>query len=335
MNILYLGPNTDTSGHRAAALERLGHKVFLLNPRSFLPGNRLMGAWLNKTGALFIEDLVGERILSKTAYLKFDITFVSSGELVGPKVIRSLQKHFGPVLNYNTDDPFGNRDGNAWRIYLKSVPFYDTVVVVRNSNVAEAYARGAKRVLRVFMAADEEVHAPRILTREDKVKWASDVLFVGTWMPERGPFLLQLLKQGIPLTIYGNSWQKAKEWPELKSAWKGPGILGDDYAKAIQTAKICLGLLSKGNRDLHTLRSLEIPALGGLFCAERTSEHLQLYTEGVEAFFWSDAWECATICKDLLKYEGKRSEIAAKGKQRCIENGYFNEPILAKILSEL
>jgi spore maturation protein CgeB len=151
-------------------------------------------------------------------------------------------------------------------------------------------------------------------------------------MPERGPFLRELMQAGVPLAMYGNSWQKAPEWPQLQGVWQGPAIYGDDYLKAIQLAKISLGLLSKGNRDLHTTRTFEIPYCGGLLCAERTSEHLQLYQEDVEAVYWGDVQECIEKCRYLLNNAKMRQEIAENGRRRCLRNGIFNEPNLAKML---
>jgi spore maturation protein CgeB len=118
----------------------------------------------------------------------------------------------------------------------------------------------------------------------------------------------------------------------LQSVWQGPAIYGDDYIKAIQLAKVSLGLLSKGNRDLHTTRTFEIPYAGGLLCAERTSEHLQLYQEDVEAVYWSDVTECIEKCKKLLNDDKMRTDIAEKGRIRCLHNGIFNEKVQKKIL---
>jgi hypothetical protein len=91
-------------------------------------------------------------------------------------------------------------------------------------------------------------------------------------------------------------------------------------------------LLSKGNRDLHTTRSLEIPALGGLLCAERTSEHLDMYLEGQEALFWNNAEECAMLCHSMLTNESSRKSIAEFGRQRVMLNGHYNEKVLEGIL---
>jgi hypothetical protein len=237
------------------------------------------------------------------------------------------------VINYNVDDPYGTRDSNKWRLYLRSVPHYDLIVVVRDCNIAEAYQAGAKVVLRVDRSSDEVAHAPRKVSAADLVKWGSEVVFVGTWMPERGPFLARLVELGVPLSIRGNRWTKADEWPMLRRFWRGPALSNeDDYAMALQCANVCIGLLSKGNRDLCTQRSFEIPHLGGVFCAERTREHLALYQEDLEAVFWSDADECAHKCKRLLNDEPWRKQVARNGHLRSLRNGTTNEVVIKHIV---
>ncbi len=336
MNILYLGSDTFTSRHRLHALGRLGHTVRQLAPDQFVPQGRLVSKLHWETGGLLIEKQVTAQVLAALGNSSFDLTWVDSGRYVGPSLIQELHRRFGPVLNMNNDDPFGGRDRSSWALYLRSLPYYDLVVVLREQNVAEAKAQGARKVLRQWFSADEIAHAPRVLTPEDHQRWDSEVLFVGTYFPERGPFMAELIRRGIPLTIYGNQWQRDKEWPILQKAWKGPGTTNDDdYAKAIQCGKISLGLLSKGNRDLHTQRSMEVPALGGLFCGERTPEHQQLYKEGEEAVFWNDAAECAEFCHTLLADKGRQQEIARRGQQRFLQNGNLNEKVMANILSQL
>jgi spore maturation protein CgeB len=335
LSILYIGTDTGTSRHRALALQRLGHTVFIIDPFAFLPKNRFAGLWAWKTGGLFLEDFIRLRVLASIPDMRFDLVFIDSGDLVGPSLVQELKRRFGAVANYNVDDPFGRRDGRRWNLYLRSVPFYDLVVVVRDCNVLEAFARGARSVLRVNRSADEIAHAPRQISQQDWQKWAGQVLFVGTWMPERGPFMARLIELGVPLSIYGNRWHRASEWPVLRPVWRGLGIYeDDDYAKAVQCAKVSLGLLSKGNRDLTTQRSFEIPHLGGVLCAERTSEHTELYRENEEAAFWSSPEECAERCTQLLRDEQRRKRLEVNGRRRCLQNGTTNEKVMAQIVRE-
>ena len=333
LNILYLGPISGTCLDRANALRRLGHQVKHIDLRSLLPKT----SWVDKVTWHLGGDLLATLLIPNLGKAlkdkQYDLCWVDGGEWVTPKVIKLLRQHAQKILSYSIDDPLGPRDGPRFKAYRQSLPDYDLNAVVRNENVAEAYALGAVDVMRVYRSADEVSHAPRKLSESDHKAWDADVLFLGTWFPERGPFLLDLIKRGVPLTIRGSGWHKAPEWPELKAYWMGGSIAGDDYAKAIQCAKVNLGMVSKANRDLHTTRSLEIPALDGLLCAERTIEHAQMYEEGKEALFWSDSEECAEICKLALADETRRQAIANAGKQRLHRSGHLNQKVIQLIIA--
>ena len=332
LSILYLGPISGTCLDRANALRRLGHSVEHLDLRGLLPKS----VWIDRitwhVGGNAIAPFLLKTLTQKLRGKRFNLCYVDGGELVTPSVISALKNCAEKVINYNIDDPLGERDGRRYAAYRESLNCYDLLVVMRKKNQEELEKLGAKNILRVFMSADEITHAPRNLTDTDFQLWASEVLFLGAWFPERGPFLLELTLLGVPLTIRGPNWHKAPEWTLLKKYWKGPGVSGDDYAKAIQCAKVNLGLLSKGNRDLHTTRSLEVPALGGLLCAERTTEHLAMYQEGQEALFWESPEECAIKCQLALVEENYRSAIASAGNQRVHKNKHFNESVLNQIL---
>ena len=331
LKILFLGANGGNAIKRAYALRRLGHDVMLIDPYSLFPFKQFVGRLIYYGGASLIESYFKKKITPIIRKFKFDVTYVDNGELIGRKILSVMKEVSSLVINYNNDDPFGTRDKKKWRLYLEAVSHYDLLAVVRQVNVAEAYALGAQKVIKVFMAVDE-LDGPREITPQDRQRRSHEVLFIGTWMPERGQFLQKLVEAGVPLTIYGNDWQKAPEWPTLQSVWQGLAIYGDDYIKALQLAKVSLGLLSKGNRDLHTTRTFEIPYCGGLLCAERTSEHLILYQEDVEAVFWSDVNECIKKCKNLLDDDKLRADIAEKGRIRCLRNGIFNERNLKQML---
>jgi spore maturation protein CgeB len=333
LRLLYLGKMSGTSLDRSNALRRLGHDVTHIDLRDLLPPT----VWIERVtwrfGGTWFAPLINHGLTARLGRQTFDLCHVDCGELVTASVIALLRKHAPLIVNYNIDDPFGPRDGARWQAYRLSASLYDLCVVMREENVVEAMARGVKNVMRVYMSADEVSHAPRALSAADGERWQADVLFLGTWFPERGPFLLELIQRGVPLTIRGPHWHKAPEWDRLKPHWKGGAVHGDDYARAIQCAKVNLGLLSKANRDLHTTRSLEIPSLGGLLCAQRTSEHVAMYREDQEALFWDDATECAVKCHAVLQNEGQRRKIAAAGQARTKRNGHYNEVVMQEILA--
>lgn len=335
LSVLYLGPPSGTSLHRRDAFIRLGHRVSLIDPRGLLPRS----AWIDRiewhVSPRLLGAVVSRRLEAALDAQTFDLVFVDSGSLLTPLAVRALRRWSRRVVNFNHDDPFGSRDRVRFSAYRAAVPEYDLIVVVRPANVEEAQALGARKVLFQPRVADEVAHAPRPLTPSIRAKWQSEVSFVGSWMPERGPFMLELVRQGVPLTLFGPGWHKAPEWPRLRTLHKSDYLDGDSYAYAVQCARISIGMLSKGNRDLHTTRSMEIPSLGGLLCAERTQEHLALYRDGEEAVFWSDAAECARVCRALLDDEPRRLAIAAAGHRRCLENGHTSENLIRNVIGAL
>ena len=333
LSVLYFGPVSGTCLDRANALRRLGHRVEHIDLRHLLPATPWVDRVTWRLGGHLLAPWLMPRLSSHLEGKLFDLCHVDGGEWVTPGVVGLLRKHVGKIVSYSIDDPFGPRDGARFKAFRRSLPLYDQNAVVREENLNEAFALQARDVIRVFRSADELSHAPRPLTLDDRKAWNSDVLFLGTWFPERGPFMVELLRQGVPLTLRGANWHKAPEWSMLKAQWKGGAIAGDDYAKAIQCGKVNIGLLSKENRDLHTTRSLEIPALNSLLCAERTKEHLTMYVEGKEALFWQDADECAAACKFALADEARRQAIADAGHQRVKKNGHYNEMVLSSILA--
>jgi hypothetical protein len=265
------------------------------------------------------------------------IVWVNGGELIGAAAANKLRQFGAPLVLYNNDDPTGKRDGRRFDSLLATLPAYDLCVVLRAPNVGEFYARGARSVHRVWMSYDEVLHRPFERIEDIPAAFRSEVAFVGTWIRGEGrdEFLLALIDRGLDIAIWGDRWHKSANWPRLQAHWRGPALAGQDYVAALQGAKLALGLLSRGNRDLHTTRSAEIPYAGGLLCAERTTEHLAMYREGEEAVFWNDADECAAVCHRLLADDALRERIRQQGMARVRQGGYGNEAVCREILARV
>ena len=335
LSVLYLGPESGTSLHRRNAFMRLGHQVHTVDPRRLLPRSPWIDRFEWHASPELLGKVVERRLESALAGRYFDIAFIDGGSLLTGRALDGLRRHCTRLIAFNHDNPYGRRDWTRFSAFRAALPAYDLVIAKSPPTVVAARDLGAKRVMHHPCNADEVAHAPRPLTDALRQRWASEVAFIGTWMPERGPFMLELIRQGVPLTIYGSQWRKAPEWAELQRYHVGDHLDGDDYALAVQCARVSLCLLSKGNGDLHTTRSMEIPSLGGLLCAERTDQHQSFYREGAEAVFWSDAEECARLCRNLLADEPARQAIVSNGRRRFLANGYTSENLIKKAIAEV
>ena len=343
MKILYIGNDlsSSTSFHRANALRRIGHQVEVRDPY-FQFKKDFKYSILNKIHYLTGYYLLQKKINNWIVFLlsqdrAFDLIWINSGELIGPKALQLLKTIGCPTLLYNNDDPTGTRDGNRFKTLLKAISFYDLVVIRKEKNNIIYNTFGVNNIFNIMMSYDEIAHKGFESIEKIDTKFKSDIVFVGTWIrgENRDIFILELIKNGLDVSIWGNRWSKSPHWNGLKKYHKGNALSGDAYISAIQGAKICLGFISKANGDLHTRRSVEIPFSGGLLCAERTSEHIEMYEDGVQALFWKDAEECISICKKMLADDNLRERIRLAGMKKVVQLKVGNEDICKKILLEV
>lgn len=333
MRILYLGGGRFYDA-QCAALVRNGHAVTQVDPNDPWSGNWLTWRWVYETGGLGLSAVAERRVLRAVGCETFDLVWVGGGQLVGPGLLRKLRKRAPRIVNYNPDNPYASRDRRLWRTFRRAIEEYDLLVTCRRSSVTAAYALGARRVMCAFQAADEpSTLAASEIARNWNAKRA-DVVFVGTWMPGRGAFLGELLDRGVPLRIFGQRWRRAPEYRRIRNAIAEDDVWDFGYCEVVAHSKIAIGLLSDANEDLHTTRSIEIPAIGTLLCAKRTSEHDELYDDGAEAIFWNDAQECARRCLDLLKDESRIADIAEAGHRRALVNNHYNQVLVERVLAE-
>ncbi|MFW5696955.1 MAG: CgeB family protein [Fimbriimonadaceae bacterium] len=335
MRVLYLGDQDGMSGYRLAALRRRGEEVVTIDPKVYLPTSSFVYKFHWETGYKFLQRHVETEVLRAVDKDRFDVVWVNKGVSISRRLLERLKERTGGVtVSYNNDDPYGGRDGRAWATFLESIPAYDLMVVPRLVNFWEAKSHGANYVLRCFHEIDSEIQAEPKITEEDRQEPEAKVLFIGTYFMGRDAQLKGLKERGIPLTLRGNSWDKAPEWAELKPIWKA-AVHGEAYLKQVRMAKVSLCFLSRGNRDLHTTRSNEIPYAGGLLLAERTPEHQEMYVENEEAMFFDSLDECAEKCNMLLADDALREKVRLAGQRRAIKNNHTTDALFDHVFGFL
>lgn len=273
-----------------------------------------------------------ESIIRFTINYKPDVVLFWRPVLIHPATITVLRGKGIHVASYNNDDPFGPMThGNVpwhhhflWYWYLKCLPYFDSNFFYRDINCAEAKVFHAERssVLMPYFLPWKD--RPVVLSKVDQERFETDIVFVGHYEPDgREESIRDLVNAGIKTKIWG-----CKEWSRLVLGDLYEQLApieraeGDDYAKALCGAKICLCFLSKLNRDTYTRRCFEIPACGRVLLAERTDDLLRLFKEDEEACFFSTNEELVEKACWLLRNPDIRERIAQAGLQRVWADGH-------------
>jgi len=312
MKILFIGPKNGNSLKRFKSLKYLN----------------------GQTEACFTEKLHKKKIFNKIFYhlspeivnpylylffkkkikKNYDLIFVNNEAYIASNTLLYLKDKTEKIILYCNDNPFLTRDKKNWRLLKKSLPYFDKIFFEINSRLRYSKKNKLKNCISILPQYDKENDRKYFLSRSEKKRFRNDIVFIGNWFPERGDFFLEFEKYNLNYKIYGASWDKDKNlFSKLKHRIINKYIENPEYSKIISSAKIALCLLSKGNDDDITTRTIEIPAIGSLLLSQRTKFQKKILIENKEAVYFKNAKECATKCRKLLNNPKKIKSISKNG----------------------
>jgi hypothetical protein len=169
-----------------------------------------------------------------------------------------------------------------------------------------------------------QIHKPVQICTTEHERFITDVVFIGHYEPDgREDSIRALVTAGIRVKLWGGHYWSRKVLGDLYDSLS-PIVPaeGEDYAKALCGAKVCLCFLSKLNRDTYTRRCFEIPACGKVMLAERTDDLMQFFKEDEEACFFSSPEELVRKAQWLINNPDIRERIARAGLRRVWADGH-------------
>ncbi|MGE6356515.1 CgeB family protein [Flavobacterium sp. NPDC079362] len=339
MKILSIGTMSGLSNtclHRHWALEKISDEIDVVNTRI-----KPISIWFRIAYRLFQYGLpirlpdnssANKKIkefISKAVKSPYDIVWIDKGVTINSKTLRYIRK-LSPnakIVSYSPDNMALRH--NQSQNYLNCIPLYDIHFTTKSYILQDMQRLGARKTAFTNKHYEQTFHYPRNLSENEIQRLGGDVGFIGAWEKERCDSILYLAKNGIKVKVFGD-----KKWNDYKTENLeiAPGIYSEDYSKALQAFKISLCFLRKMNSDTQTSRTMEIPACGGFMLAERTTEHLELFSENKEAVFFSNDEELLEKCRYYLSNEEERKRIVEGGILRCKTSGYSNEESIKTML---
>lgn len=315
----------------AKGLRENGHEVLALPLNHFFNGT--MGR-IQKViplpGVALLR--INRAVIDAVSEKRPDLVLFWRPTHIFPKTVQKINKLGVCTVSYNNDDPFGPRTHGKvpwhhhllWFWYLRCLRFFNKNFLYRRINCLEALDYGAKHaevLMPYFMPWKDR---PVELTMSERERFATDIVFVGHYEPDgRVKRLRALANAGMKIKLWGGGYWTRDVLGDLYDdlAPIGPAE-GDNYAKALCGAKVCLAFLSKLNRDTYTRRCFEIPACGAVMLAERTPDLLRMFKEDEEACFFSSVDEMIEKARWLVDNDAIRNKIAEAGLRRVWSEGH-------------
>ena len=185
---------------------------------------------------------------------------------------------------------------------------YDHIFSPRRANMEDLRRSGCRQVSYLPFAYAPELHfAEPPVTDAEKERFTADAVFAGGADSDRVPYMVALARAGLNVALYGGYWTR---FPETKAYSRGqadPRTL----RKAIGGAKIALCLVRRANRDGHSMRTFEVPAIGACMLVEDTEDHREIFgEEGKAVVYFNNIDRMIEKARWLRESDDERQRLA-------------------------
>lgn len=338
MRILYIGQlaSFDSAWYRVLALRREGHEVTTINTLDYGQRSSLLRKVEFRLAMGPEVSRLNRDIVAAATQDHPDVLWADKVLWMTPDTLQTMRSMGIATVSYMIDNFFGPRRDPGWRLYEKTIPWYDLHCTQRDCNVEEYGRAGARDVIKVQTAFEPTIHFPHEPRYTDAQR-DRGVSFIGTPYDNRAETLTRLSHDGLPVVISGGAhhWKPLLGLKGFQALFREGELSGETYRKAIWRSRINVSFLTHSNQDEFAHKSFEIAACGGFLLAERSPGHVQRFREDVEAVFFSGYDELATKSRQYLQDEQARKRIALAGQHRAWTSGYDNDTQVRRIVDHL
>jgi hypothetical protein len=307
-------------GHLVAAAHALGVPIELVDSRGAFGGPRWrqkIDWWMRGHRPAQLTDF-SARVVAAVRRVRPTHVITTGLAPLDARSLRAIGSLGARRLNYLTDDPWNPAHHAPW--FMEALAQYDHVYSPRHANLAELAAIGGPSVSYLPFAYAPDQHFPEPPDSDDeRAQFAADVVFAGGADPERVEIVTPFIEAGFRVALYGGYWDRYAATRAHARGHADPRRL----RKAIGGAHVSLCLVRRANRDGHSMRSFEVPAIGGCMVIEDTEEHRMFFgAPGSAVVYAHTVADMVDAIRELVGDPDLRRRLADRA-HRLIAGGPF------------
>ena len=156
---------------------------------------------------------------------------------------------------------------------------------------------------------------------------SQDVVFIGALYGQRGPLMAHLHRSGVPVRAYGRAWShhpvdQLRTWFASRPAIPAHRDIPRNVAYGVQAGAVA-ALNVHENQDGFTMRTYEIPGVGGLQMIDR-DDVADLYEPGKEVLVFHSPEELVDLCARAATDTAWAQGIREAGRRRTLAEHTFD-----------
>jgi spore maturation protein CgeB len=311
------------------AIRLLGHELLIFEDRQHTIPGRIRERW----PLLHRLDLkiINTKMLTLAKAAKPDLAIVTGGTRISSNTIDKLISCGIECILWTTDPLLSVQP------LLSTAPFYNHIFCLGTEAVELLERFGVKGAQWLPMACDPEYHHPVTCTADDEKTYGSDIVFVGSYYPNRAALFEKLVD--FDLAIWGPGWDALDRNSPLRRCIRGAHTVPADWLKIYSAGKIILSTHYHDPREKFPVyqaspRVFEILACGAFQLCDDQRDVFALFQDGHDLVKFTDRNDLVAKVQYYLAHPEKRKRIAAQGRETVLSRHTYQDRIkelLAKI----
>jgi spore maturation protein CgeB len=281
--------------------------------------------WLDR----FDLQHINKKMISLSLKTNPDIAIVTGGHRITAQTIRSLKDSNICTVLWTIDAPVN------FQPILDVAPFYEHIYC-QGTEAIEIFDReGIGGAQWLPVACDPDLHRPVELSAEEKMRYGNDVVFVGSYYPNRAE-LFEILA-GFDFGIWGPGWEKLDQKSKLIGCIRGTNTPQSEWLKIYSASKIVLATHYQNPEKRFPVyqaspRVFEAMACGAFVIVDNQKDVFLLFKDGVHLVRFDEPDYLVSKVSYYLDHTEERKKIADRGREEVIKNHTYVHRI-EKLLS--
>lgn len=298
------------------AVTALGHELFTFDDRRHLiPGRiRRRIPLLNRLDSRYIN----RNLISLALSCRPDVAIVSGGHRISAESVKTLGKNGIDTVLWTIDPP------QNFQPIIQSAPTYNYIVCQGSEAIELLHKAGIKGARLLPAGCDPDYHHPVDMTLEEKEQYGQDVVFVGSYYPNRLEILDNI--SGFNLGIWGPGWDRIPAESPLRIKIKGGQVTPDVWTKIYGSSKIVvIAHYQDGKIPCYQAspKVFEALACGTFVLVDRQRDVLSLFKEGEHLVVFNDKDDLKNKISYYLENPAKRDRIARSGREKTLQEDTY------------
>lgn len=310
-----------------AAIKTLGYELFIFDDRQHIIPGRLRRyiKWLRQLDLRHIN----RKFMGLVKEKEPDVVIVTGGHRITDITIRTLTDNGVCTVLWTIDSPLD------FQPIIDAAPFYNHIFCQGTEAIKLLDTAGIKDAHWLPMACVPDMHRYVELSTETKKQYGNDLVFVGSYYPNRAELFEKLTD--FDLGIWGPGWEKLKSDSSLIRFLRGGQVKPETWLKIYSACKIVLATHYQDTENRFPVyqaspRIFEALACGAFVMTDNQKDVFLLFKDGKHLVGFDNVQDLIGKVKYYLEHPIERKEIANQGRQEVLKNHTYTHRI-EKLLS--